>query len=127
MDEAIVDIVLTVGLLIGAVINLLPLPGALSASGLSKLYDLKVADPNLLIMLRHRSAVFAIIGTLLVAAVFRPELQAAAILAGLASAATFNLIAWQDGGYSRSIRRVFIADMIAIVALGAAGLAYLVR
>lgn len=119
------DIVLTTGLLIGAIINLLPLPGALSARGLSRLYGLTITDPDLLIMLRHRSAVFAIIGVLLLAAIFRAELQAAAILAGLASAASFNLIAWQVGGYSRSIRRVFVADMIAIVAVGAAGLAYL--
>lgn len=121
------DIVLTGGLLIGAIINLLPLPGALGASGLARLYDIRVDDPNLSIMLRHRSAVFAIIGLLLFAAIFRAELQAAAILAGLASAATFNLIAWQTGNYSRAIRRVFIADIVAIVVLGAAGLVLLAR
>ena len=119
--------VLVVGLLVGGVINLLPLPGALGASGLVRLYDIRTDDPNLTIMLRHRSAVFAIVGVLLIAAIFRPELQAAAILAGLASATTFILIAWQTGGYSQAIRRVVIADIVAVVALGAAGIVWLLR
>lgn len=121
------DWLITAGLIVGGVINLLPFPGALSGAALARLYDLQTADPNLLIMLRHRSAVFAILGVLLLAAIVRPELQAAAICAGIACAATFNLIAWQVGGYSHAIRRVFIADIVATIALGVAGIAYLIR
>lgn len=116
-----------VGLLVGGIVNLLPLPGALGSAGLARLYGIRTDDPDLLIMLRHRSAVFAVIGVLLLAAIVRPELQAAAILAGLASAATFVVIAWQTGRYSSAIRRVVIADVVAVVVLGAAGLAWLMR
>ena len=122
-----VDVLMTVALLVAAAINLLPLPGAWSASGLARLYDIRMDDPNLSIMLRHRSAVFAIIGALLVAAIFRPEFQAAAILAGLASAATFILIAWQTGSYSSAIRRVVIVDFIAVAVLCVAGAIWLLR
>jgi hypothetical protein len=62
------DWLITAGLIVGGVINLLPFPGALSGAALARLYDLQTADPNLLIMLRHRSAVFAILGVLLLAA-----------------------------------------------------------
>jgi len=118
-------ILVIAGLLIGGIINLLPLPGAISGTGLARLYGIRTDDPDLLIMLRHRSAVFAIIGLLLLAAIFRPELRTAAILAGLASAATFILIAWQTGRYSSAIRRVVIADLVAVAVLVVAGIAWL--
>ena len=114
------------GLLVAGVINLLPLPGAFGASALARLYDIRTTDPNLLIMLRHRASVFAIIGALLLGAIWRPELQAAAILAGLASALSLAVIALQTGGYSPALRRVVIADFIAIAALIVAGIDYLV-
>jgi hypothetical protein len=121
------ETVVIFGLLVGGIINLLPLPGALSGAGLAKLYGIKADDPDLLIMLRHRSAVFAIVGLLLLAAIVRPELRTAAILAGLASAATFVVIAWQTGRYSLAIRRVVIADIVAVVVLVIAGVAWLAR
>ena len=125
--ENCVETVVIAGLLIGGIINLLPLPGAVSGAGLARLYGIKADDPDLLIMLRHRSAVFGIIGLLLLAAIVRPELRTAALLAGLASAATFILIAWQTGRYSSAIRRIVIADIIAVVALGVACVAWLAR
>ena len=117
--------IVTVCLVIAGVIHVLPLPGLFGAAGLARLYDLRIDDPNLLILLRHRSAVFTILGVLLIVAIFRPELQPAAILAGLASALTFAVVAWHTGGYSAALRRVVVADIVAIVALVAAGLARL--
>lgn len=121
------DWIVTIGLAIGGAVHILPLPGILGSSGLARLYDIRTDDPNLLILLRHRSAVFAILGLLLVAAIFRPELQSAAILAGLTSALLFAVIALQTGGYSPALKRVVIADVVAIVALAVAGLGWLLE
>ena len=114
-----------VGLLVGGIVNLLPLPGAISAAGLARLYAIDTTDADLVIMLRHRSMVFVILGVLMLAAIWWPHLRAAAILAGLASTAGFVLIALQVGRYSRAIRRVVIADIIAVAALAIAGVAHL--
>ena len=58
-------------LLVAGVIHLLPLPGALGAGALARLYGLEpaaLADPNLALLLRHRAVLFGVVGALLVAA-----------------------------------------------------------
>src|SRR5690606_19478787 len=70
---------------------------------------------------RHRAILFGLLGVLLVYAAFQPPLQTLAIIAGLVSVVSFIAIAWSVGGYNEPIRRVIIADIIALVALIAAG------
>lgn len=109
-------------LVIAGIIHLLPLPGLLGADWLSRLYGIRIDDPNMLIMMRHRALLFGVVGALLVAAAFKPDWQPLAVVAGLVSAAGFLVIAWQVGGYSSAIARVVTADIVAVAALAVAGL-----
>jgi hypothetical protein len=105
------------GLLVAAVIHLLPVPGVLGAGTLSRLYGIDVADPNTAILLQHRALMFGILGVLMLAAIPWPSLRLVALTVGLASAASFMVVALWVGGYNGAIGRVVVADVIATVAL----------
>lgn len=104
-------------LILVSVIHLLPLSGALSRERVAGLYDVPVEGPDLTILLRHRAILFGLLGAFLLFAAFVPTLQVSAIIAGLVSVLSFIAIAASVGGYNAAIRRVVIADRIAVVAL----------
>lgn len=104
-------------LTLAGIIHLLPLPGVLGAGRLARLYGVAADDPNLGILLQHRAVLFGLLGALLVAAAFRPELRAIALIAGLLSTVSFLVIAWGVGGYNAQIARVVAADIVAVVLL----------
>jgi hypothetical protein len=74
-------------------------------------------------MMRHRALMFGIVGGILIAAAIRSEWRGLAVVVGLVSAAGFLVIAGLVGGYGDKIRRVVIADVVAVVALVIAGAA----
>ena len=104
-------------LTLAGIIHLLPLPGLLGAEQLRRLYGIAVDEPNLAILLQHRAVLFGLLGALLVAAVFRPELRAVALIAGLVSTVSFLVIAWGVGGYNAPVARVVAADIVAVLLL----------
>lgn len=104
-------------LLVAGLIHLLPLPGVLGVAQLERLYGVAIDGPDLEILLRHRAVMFGLLGTLLVAAAFRPEWRALAIAAGLVSVVAFLAIALAVGGYGAAIHRVVVADVVAIACL----------
>lgn len=111
-------VVIAASLLIAGVIHLLPVTGALGAGSLASLYGLDFSEPNLAILMRHRAVLFGLLGVFLVVAAFRPAIQLAALLAGLASVISFLLIAWSTGDYNPAISRIVSADLLALAALG---------
>lgn len=115
-------------LLAVGVVNLVPVSGALSASRLEALYGLPFAQPDLLILMRHRALLFAIVGALLVGAALHPPLRPFGIAAGLVSMLSFVAVALDVGGYNAQIARVVAVDLVASgVLLGAALLSHLAR
>jgi hypothetical protein len=104
-------------LTLAGVIHLLPLPGALGAAQLTRLYGVAAEDPNVWILLQHRAVLFGLLGVLLIVAAFRPELRAVALIAGLVSTVSFLAIAWGVGGYNAQVARVVVADVLALVLL----------
>jgi hypothetical protein len=108
--------VVIVGLMIGAIIHLLPLSGALGAARLEALYGIQIADPNLAILMRHRAVLFGLLGLFMVWAAFKPALQPLALGAGLISVVSFLWLA-SAHPHNASIGRVFAADVIALVSL----------
>jgi hypothetical protein len=104
-------------LLVAGVIHLLPVPGVLGANALARLYGIEVSDPNTAILLQHRALLFGILGVLMLAAIPFPSLRGVASWVGLASAASFVVVALWVGGYDGAIRRVVVADVVAAVAL----------
>ena len=104
-------------LVVAGVIHILPLSGVLGAKHLERLYGVTFTDPNLIVMMRHRAILFALLGAFLLYAAFRPDLVSIAIVGGLISAATFIWLALAVGGYNGAIARIIIADAIAVVCL----------
>jgi len=104
-------------LTLAGIIHLLPLPGLLGAGQLTRLYGVVGDDPNVGILLQHRAVLFGLLGALLIAAAFRPELRAVALVAGLLSSVSFLVIAWGVGGYNAQVARVVVADLLAVVLL----------
>lgn len=114
----------SVMLVVVGVIHLLPVSGILGKSRLQSLYGLTVDDPNLLILMRHRSVLFGLLGAFLLYAAIDPALQPIAYIAGAVSVVSFLLIATSAGYANAQIRRVVTADWIAVACLvvGAAAL-----
>lgn len=109
-------------LLIAGIIHLLPISGVLGADRLAALYGLDFREPNLLLLMRSRAVLFGLLGALLVYAAFRPALQPLAIIGGLLSVVAFLLLAALGPGYNDALRRVVLADWLALVCLLLAGL-----
>jgi len=111
-------------LIVTAIVHLLPLAGVLGHERLTALYGLSFNDPNLTILMRHRSVLFGLLGLLLFFAAFQPSLQPLAFIAGFISVISFLWLAWSVGGYNGQISRVFMADIVALVCLIVGVVAY---
>lgn len=116
MEKVVTGLLVLVG-----IIHLLPVSGVLGVERLAALYGLSLGEPNIEILMRHRAILFGLLGLFLLYAAFQPSLQLMAIVAGLVSVVSFIAIAWSVGGYNEAIRKVVIADIIATIALIAAG------
>jgi hypothetical protein len=84
---ALLNEVVAASLIIGGVIHLMPAAGVLGRSALTRLYAVEIDDPDLEILLRHRSVLFALLGAFLVLAAFAPELRTAAFIISLPTGA----------------------------------------
>lgn len=104
-------------LILVGLIHLLPLSGVLSGERLASLYGLAFSEPNLLILMRHRAALFGMLGAFLIVAAFRPTLRTVAFIAGLISVISFLCVAAAVGNYNDHIGRVVTADVAALVCL----------
>lgn len=102
---------------IAALINLAPVAGAVSGAALESAYGVTLADPNLVILMRHRALLFAVVGVLLLGAAFRPGWRPIATAAGLFSMVGFLLVLLVEGGASEKLQQVAVADAVGIVAL----------
>ena len=74
--------------------------------------------------MRHRALLFGLLGLFMVYAAFKPSIQPLAFFAGFLSVVSFIAIAWSVGGYNEAVRKVVIADVVAVIALGIAGVLY---
>src|SRR5690349_12287829 len=113
-------------LLVVGVVHLLPLPGVLGSRRLVALYGLAFEEPNLAILMRHRAVLFGLLGLFCSVAAFRTELQPAAFVAGFVSIASFLWLAWTTGQYNQQLRRVVVADTVALACLLAGAVAFAV-
>ena len=114
-------------LLVVAVIHLLPISGVLGVERLAALYGVEIADPDLEILMRHRAILFGILGGFLAYAVFRPAFQPIAFVAAFVSVVSFIFVALSVGEFNSDIRRVIIADIVALVCLFGAMVSYLLQ
>lgn len=104
-------------LLLGGVIHLLPVSGALGARRLSSLYGVRTDDPSHRVLLRHRAVLFGILGSLLTAAALLPSLRTAAFLAGIVSLVSFLWLAIPVPARTSQITRVIRVDVVTLLVL----------
>lgn len=96
-------------LLLAGAVHLLPLLGVLGTPHLEQLYGLRIEEPNLLLLMRHRALLFGLLGALLVAAAFRPAWQGLALTAAWGSVLGFVLLA--PPGLLPALHRVWWIDV----------------
>lgn len=108
------------GLVVAGAIHLLPLVGLSGPERVQTLYDVRIDDLNLGVLMTHRAALFGLLGGFLVYAVFDHDARWPAIVAGAVSAASFIVIAHRASGVNAALRKVVVADWVALAALAAA-------
>lgn len=111
-------------LVVVAIIHLLPLSGVLGATQLASLYGLDFSDPNLAILMRHRAVLFGLMGAFFLYTAFKPALQPIAFVAAFVSIVSFLVLAWMTGSYNPQVARICTGDVVALVALVVAIIAW---
>jgi hypothetical protein len=101
-------------------VNFVPIVGVLGAERLEAVYGVPITHHDLLLLLRHRSVLFGLLGGLLIFAAFRPQWRPLATVAGLVSMITYLLLAWPIPAHGVAVQKVFWADAVATVLLIAA-------
>ena len=104
-------------LVIVGIIHLLPVTGVIGAERLAILYDVAIDDHNVAILMRHRAVLFGLLGAYIVLAAFKPSIQPLAFIAAFVSITSFLWIAFSTGDFNHAIHRVFVVDIVAVLAL----------
>jgi hypothetical protein len=112
-------------LLVTGAVHLLPLLGVLGAARLEQLYGLRIEDPNLLLLMRHRALLFGLLGVLLCAAAFRPAWQGLALGAAWISVPGFVVLA--PSGLLPALQRVWWIDVALLPLLALASTLWFAR
>lgn len=100
-----------------AVIHALPLLGVLGAARLSQLYGIKVEDPSLELLLRHRAVLFGLLAGFLAWSAAHPELHGVALVLGLVSVVSFLVLAQRASALTAGVVKVVRADWVALTLL----------
>ena len=119
--------VITGLMLVVAVIHLLPISGFFGVEQLASLYQVKIDDNNLEILMRHRAILFGILGGFIAYAAFTPAIQPIAFLFAFISVASFFFLSYSVGDFNDAIRKVVIADIVASVSLFGAIVLYVAK
>ena len=103
-----------------ALVNLLPLAGAVGAARLEALYGMPFEGADLLLLMRHRAILLGLVGGLLIAAGFVPTLRRTAAMIGLGSMLSFVALAFPPDEYAAALQRVVWVDIAASLLPGVA-------
>ena len=110
-----------------AVIHLLPIAPVFFPQTLTRLYDIAPGDDTLLVLLRHRAVLLALVGILCLWAAWSAPMRPAALLAAAVNIAAFLGFYALYGNLTGSLRTIAIFDLIAIPPLAFAAWGTLVR
>jgi hypothetical protein len=116
----------TASLVLAALFHLLTGVGLLGAQRLAALYGVAIPGDDLLLLMRHRALLFAILGGFMLHAAWSPPLQWWALGAGLVSTAGFIALCAGTAWVTPALRTVMWIDVGLFVALLAALVARLV-
>jgi hypothetical protein len=101
-----------------AVLNLVPGIVALRPSRTVALYGLTLDSPALALAMRHRAVLLALVGVLLGLAALDDAWLPPALLVAFTSKLSFLGLYAATGPHAAPMRRVAIADVVAILVLG---------
>ncbi|MEX0962916.1 MAG: hypothetical protein WDZ52_02590 [Pseudohongiellaceae bacterium] len=101
--------------LLAAAINLAPAIGVFSNAVLTRLYSVEISSPEISLLLRHRAVLFAIVGSLLLAAAFIESLRTQAGIAGLVSMCAFILLYLLSGADDEKLLKVALVDAVVVL------------
>lgn len=104
-------------LLAVGLINFIPVLGLLSASQLAAAYGIELNSPELSLLMRHRALLFGLMGGLVLVSLFKPQLQATAMVLSGISMVGFMVLAWPIDGLNEPVTRVFMADVVGVFCL----------
>ncbi len=111
------ELAISVILVLVGLINFGPVAGVFSSQTLSKAYGIDEPTGDLALLLRHRAALFGIVGGLIIVAAFVEPLQVAAVIMGYLSMLSFVALAASVGPVGAKLTRVRNIDVAAIVLL----------
>lgn len=114
-----------IGLAVATVVHLLPFWGVLAKANVEQLYGVTLEGIDLQLLMRHRAAMFGILGVFTLVAMFRPALRTAALAVAFASLAAFLLLAWIVSPHNAAVGRVVVIDIAAVILVGVGLLASL--
>lgn len=119
MSAVLAERALAATVFAAGIIHLIPAIGMLSAQRLQALYGVWLHDPTLILLLRHRAILFAVLGTFFVtAALFQPRWRVVAGCVALICMLSFIALARETP--SASIQRVVNVDIVVGAALATA-------
>lgn len=116
MIARVAEWALAASLFAAGLVHLIPAIGVLSAQRLHALYGVSVQDSTVLLLLRHRALLFAILGALFIAAALQPAWRVPGAIAALVSMLAFVVLA-QGFAHPAAIGRVVRVDVLLSVAL----------
>ena len=114
-------------LILAALIHAVPAGALFQPQLLTDLYGLAPTDADLMLLMRHRAAMFALLALTLVAAVWRHDWRALTITWTLLSDLIFLALAASNWPLSPTLQRVAWADVISVALLIAAACARAAR
>ncbi len=112
LDKIITGILLIVG-----IVNLLPLVVFFDATKTAKLYGVPIEGESLIILMRHRGVLLAIVGIALSAAALKTEFRMLAIALALISKFAFIFLTFTTSNYTPELKQIALIDVGAIVLL----------
>lgn len=113
-------LIITALFVIVGLINFAPLMGIASDTVLASLYGVDIASPDLSLLLRHRAALFGIVGGYILISAFKPNHRPVATIMAFASMLSFLALYLIIGPESSKLIGVFRIDVVAVVLLIAA-------
>ncbi|MFD1529960.1 hypothetical protein [Pseudonocardia aurantiaca] len=114
------SIAVSVLLLVAGVVNGLPVAGLAGAAALRRLYGVEVADPDLLVLMRHRAVLLGLLGAALIVAAVVPQWRLPAAVAGLVSMLAFVGLAAVEPARGRATVTTMRIDAVLGAALAVA-------
>ena len=97
-----------------AAVHLLPAGPVFDPRALTRLYGVAAEDSTMLVLLRHRAALLALVGLLCAWAVLSPSIRPAALFAAGFNIVTFLVMFAASGAPTGPLRTVALVDAVAI-------------